>query len=278
MSQRIWKLEVGFHSWSFASLPLEKALRHIRDVGFTEVEITANELHLDPRLFSRSKLPHLKKLLKDLSLHPNSVHTPIDGVDLATPHPEGKKKTMDLLVDTLKYCRAIECPLMVVHPNGTEVLKKNSIQALKELAIKAEDLGVKVALENMIDRGDRTFGSRVTDLREIIEEVGSSFLGICFDIGHANLSHANLGEEITKVGEYLWTLHVHDNDGKEDRHWPPGDGNIDWSEIISGLRKVNYRGIFMMEIWERGNPDELAKRCLQRATEILGLHPTQKKT
>jgi len=272
-------LKIGFHSWSFASLSLEKALRHIRDAGFAEVEINADNSHLDPRLFPRCDLSHLKRILDGLSLHPNSVHAPINGVDLSTPHSEGRKQTINLLLDTLEYCGAIGCPIMVLHPNhsdslsiGPEAMRKNSVEVLGRFISKAEDQGVKIALENMIDKGDGRFGCRVADLRKIIEDVGSPSLGICFDMGHANLlpSCGDIQEkEIDQAGEYLWSLHIHDNDGKEDRHWPPGDGNIDWSQVVRTLRKVNYRGVFMMEVQERGNSDELAKGCLQRAAEML---------
>jgi len=273
------KFEVGFHSWSFASLPLDEALRHIRDTGFDEAEIEADMLHLDPRFFPRCKLPDLRRLLQDLSLHPSSVHAPFSGVDLSAPTLEERKQTLDLLVDTLEFCKVIECSTMVVHPNhsdslpiGPQAMKKNSIEALKRLIDKAEELGVKIALENMIDKGGGRFGSRVADLREVIEDVGSPYVGICFDTGDANLlprHEVSQREEIVNAGKYLWTLHIHDNDGIEDRHWPAGDGNINWNQVIRSLRKVSHRGIFMMEIQEARNPDELAKRCLQRATQIL---------
>ncbi len=273
------KWKIGFHTWSFSSMPLETALKHVRDAGFTEVEITANKIHLDPRVFPRSNLPHLKSLLDDLGLHPNSVHAPINGVDLSAQSSHIKNRSIDLLVKTLEYCRAIECPIMVVHPNhsdslplGREVMKRNSIEAIGKVVEKAEDLGVKVAVENMIDKEGGRFGSRVSELREIIKSVGSSHLGICFDTGHTNLltsSNISIQDEIVQAGEYLWTLHVHDNDGEADRHWPPGMGSIDWSQVIGSLGKIGYKGVFMMEIQERGDPDAQARECLRIVTEML---------
>jgi len=273
-----WK--VGFHTWSFASLPLESALKHIRNVGFTEVEINADKIHLDPRVFPRSKLSSIRSLINDLGLHPNSVHAPIDGVDLSAQSTDIKSRSIELLEKTLEYCRAIDCPILVVHPNhsesislGYEVMKKNSIENLRVVVKKAEDLGVKIAIENMIDMKRERFGSRVSDLKEIIRSVGSPYLGICFDSGHANLlaasSDISIYNEIIDAGEYLWTLHIHDNDGSGDQHLPPGDGSIDWSLVIRALREADYKGIFMMEIQERGDPDSLAERCLRIATEII---------
>jgi len=185
-------------------------------------------------------------------------------------------------MDTLEYCRAIDCPIVVIHPNhsnslplGAEAMKRNSIEALKEIIAKAENLDVKIALENMIEKEERRFGSRSADLIEIIEAVGSLHLGVCLDIGHTNLipkPAASLEDEILRAGDHLWTLHIHDNDGNMDYHWPPGDGNIDWSQVVRALRKVNYQGAFMMEVREGGDPDGLAKRSLQKAMEILCTH------
>jgi len=272
-------LKVGYHTWSFASLSLEKALRHIRDAGFTEVEINADKRHLDPRVCPRQKLPQIRRLLKDMSLHPNSVHAPINGANISTSNLEDRRQAIKLLIDTLEYCRAIECPIAVVHPNhsdslplGAETMKRNSVEALKEIVLKAEDLGVKIALENLIEKEERRFGSRISDLIEIIKDVGSPYMGICLDTGHINLipdPNVNLESEIIQAGKHLWTLHVHDNDGLEDRHWPPGDGNINWRHVIRGLRKVNYQGVFMMEVQEGEDPDDLAKKCLRKATDIL---------
>ena len=279
INTHVKKWKIGFHTWTFASLPLEAALKHIKNAGFTEVEINADKIHLDPRVFPRSKLPHLRKLLSELGLHPNSVHAPIDGVNLSAQDYDIKKRSIDLLTETLEYCRAIECPIMVMHPNhseslslGFEVMKRNSIEAIREVVKKAEELEVKIAIENMINVKGGRFGSKISELREIIKNVDSPYLGICLDTGHINLltgSDADLEKEITRAGEYLWTLHVHDNDGKADRHWPPGEGNIDWNKVVRSLREVGYKGVFMMEIYGEGDVDKLARECLRRASEML---------
>ncbi|RLI40282.1 hypothetical protein DRO64_09235 [Candidatus Bathyarchaeota archaeon] len=272
-----WK--IGFHTWSFVSIPLKEALRRIRDAGYTEVEITADRTHLDPRVFSPSRLPSLKSLLKDLGLHPNSVHAPIKDVDIAAQNPDVRVKSIKLIMKTLEYCRSIECPILVLHPNGEEGAslkpddsKKNLIDSLTQIVKKAEDLGVNIAIENMIDVKGRRFGSRVSHIREVIESIGSPSLGICFDTGHVNLfsdPNISMDGEIFEAGEYLMTLHVHDNNGMEDEHKPPGDGSINWSQVIEALKKVNYAGVFMMEVQESDDPDATAKRCLEAVTKMI---------
>jgi len=84
--------------------------------------------------------------------------------------------------------------------------------------------------------------------------------------------YRGIEQEIIQAGDRLLTLHIHDNDGKMDWHWPPTDGNIDWRQVVTGLREVNYRGVFMMEIQERGDPDQLARSSLQKTRDILNAY------
>lgn len=152
---------------------------------------------------------------------------------------------------------------------GTEVVKKTCVDALGEIADKSKDLGVRISLENLVTRG---FGGKVAHLLEMIESVGSSSIGICFDTGHTNLlPRADVTQkgEIVRAGSHLLGVHLHDNDGQKDCHWPLGKGNIDWAEVVAGLRHVRHKGVVTMEIRERGNPDDLAKKSLRITKQML---------
>jgi sugar phosphate isomerase/epimerase len=192
------------------------------------------------------------------------------------------------LSDTLCYCKSIKCPILVVHPNilgsnslllPDDVQRNNCIDSLGKIVDRTHDHSVKIALENLPDyEGNGRVASRVVDLIEIIEKVGSQNLGVCFDTGHTNITkHQNLTkklemsleDEIMQAGKYLYTLHIQDNNGKEDIHLVPGDGNIEWTLVIRSLRQVNYKGTFMMEILEREDSDEQARRSHQKAAELL---------
>ena len=51
------------------------------------------------------------------------------------------------------------------------------------------------------------------------------------------LSPADAARMIGK--EYLRALHVHDNDGKADRHMLPGEGVIDWEDFARALAEID---------------------------------------
>ncbi len=65
-------------------------------------------------------------------------------------------------------------------------------------------------------------------------------------------------------------LHLHDTDYMADRHTVPFLGNLNWSEIISALKRVEYDGDFSFEIltYLRHFPKELMPDALKFAHSV----------
>lgn len=82
-----------------------------------------------------------------------------------------------------------------------------------------------VVLENLWDTGPE-------HLKEVIENVGSERLGVCFDTGHHNLfSKVPVKEWFRKFGPKISYIHVNDNLGDIDSELPAGKGSINWLEF-----------------------------------------------
>jgi sugar phosphate isomerase/epimerase len=53
---------------------------------------------------------------------------------------------------------------------------------------------------------------------------------------------------IRELGAHLIATHISDNDGSGDQHRTPGNGSIDWPEVVRALREAGYTGLFNLEI------------------------------
>ena len=85
------------------------------------------------------------------------------------------------------------------------------------------------------------------DSRDIIELLGAHpDLVACFDTNH--LLEEDPIEFINKVGDKIKTLHVSDYDLKNERHWLPGEGMLDWQSILKALEKIGYNNVWLYEI------------------------------
>ena len=135
-------------------------------------------------------------------------------------------------------------PIDVENADYRDRIEKNIVK-IRELCDLIKHVDITLCLENLC-----TTIIDVKDLIEIIERVGGDKLGICLDTGHLNIMKANTqGEFIRAAGKYLKALHVHDNDGTADQHLIPfARGKVDFKDIMTALRDIDYNGLFNFEI------------------------------
>ena len=121
-------------------------------------------------------------------------------------------------------------------------------RSLDELLPLAEKLDITICIENLV----RPL-STADDLISYMKKYDSPHLGVCLDVGHANLKEkgelhpdcivpavweiaglpvrweTNIAE---KLQPYIVNCHIHDNGGVDDDHDLPGHGDIDWKRIV----------------------------------------------
>ena len=135
-------------------------------------------------------------------------------------------------------------------PRTREQWRSYIDDALEKLVPVAEKYKVVIALENIWSQM-----SMPDELNGFVERFKSPYLGLCFDIGHANVCSASgtrscgwMPWACKDFGEVPWsdtildemipnivTCHLHDNATDTDSHDIPGHGNIDWA---TGMRKI----------------------------------------
>ena len=89
-------------------------------------------------------------------------------------------------------------------------------------------------------------GSRMADLADLLGELNHPGLRLALDTGHANLD-GGVAAETRAAGLLLATTHVHDNNGRQDTHLPPGHGTVDWTEWGRVLDSIGYAGPIVLE-------------------------------
>lgn len=113
--------------------------------------------------------------------------------------------------------------------------------------VKENNVGI--AIENMIEpKKGRRYATSTEELIELVDTIDDPSVGICWDFGHANISGLDQVEALRAVGKRLKATHVNDNHGETDEHLAPYYGNINWNEIMSVLKEIEYEGDFAFEI------------------------------
>ena len=136
----------------------------------------------------------------------------------------------------------------VVHPSNEPIedetrqeRMKCAKESLARLAEIAAGYHAVIAVENL----PRTcLGKNSDEMLDLIS--AHPALRVCFDTNH--LLKESSDDFIHRLGGNIITMHVSDYDFINERHWLPGEGDIDWSRLLDHLEEVNYQGVWMYEL------------------------------
>ncbi len=163
------------------------------------------------------------------------------------------------LLDCLELCSKLEISAMVAHAfigfdsdnNPTDI----GIARYGALAIRAKELGIKLALENT--EGEEYLFALMKELKDI------DSVCFCWDSGH-ELCY-NYGKDLLALyGDRLAVTHINDNlgikdyNGKityiDDLHLLPFDGITDWNTAAKRLVKCGFNGPISFELSTLSKP------------------------
>lgn len=184
------------------------------------------------------------------------VHAPFGDLNIASLNPFFRRFMLKRLTRSLNFARLLGVRLWVFHPgahSGLSILHpgkdlKVNLASVRNLLSIADDLGVSLSIENMPEPSTMIL-KRVKDFEEFYREMGEENIRIAFDVGHANTVGQVQGF-LDRWGDKIMHVHVHDNCGALDEHLPIGKGTIDWSSLVSFLKKGQFRGLVMVETLE----------------------------
>ncbi|MEM2884549.1 MAG: sugar phosphate isomerase/epimerase family protein [Thermoproteota archaeon] len=251
--------ELGFDTWIYELVPVEKALERLAAFGITHGEYSFEHLsgfEKEGKMWEKAR--ELKELVSSLNVRMVQMHAPFGDLDkeLGSGDENMKEKAIGRARRWLDYASLLGVDILVMHTVLVEQdpkldsisvarrMEESNIEVFSRLSKHAKDLGVKIAIENRLES---IFGCKIPDLLEVIKGDPDS-LGICLDTGHANVNAIDPSVAAEQAGDFLIATHVHDNDGSGDQHLPPLMGNIDWAAFRRALEKIRYEGPLIVEI------------------------------
>lgn len=106
--------------------------------------------------------------------------------------------------------------------------------------------GICLLMETVPDQPTNERYVPASEIVAFVKQYPPEVLACCLDVNHSNLREA-LPEAVFILKERLVSLHISDNDGKEEKHWLPGQGIIDFPAIFHALRKIGFEGMIVLE-------------------------------
>jgi sugar phosphate isomerase/epimerase len=184
--------------------------------------------------------------------------------------PAGKESLRSSLV----FARDVGASLVVLHLPAAEH-ESRWISALAEPIDWANDARIELAFEN-------TVLTSPNDCNRIFAEVRQRYgaeapVGMCLDVGHANLSSATHNDylgflDALDPGLRIVHLHLHENWGETDQHLvlftgPAGRDDSGVRGLLARLLRRGYQRAMILEQWP--DPPELLVMAAQRLARLL---------
>jgi len=228
----------------------EGHFRAFAEAGIEFIELTCVHKYVD--FHDRRLVNRVVQSIADCELTAYSVHAPFyDGVDLSSIDEEGRRSSVEEVCLALDIAARLGARVLVVHC-APEVKDAGERQArlgavgrsLAELAERCAKHDIRLAAE-LLPR--YCLGNCLDEMLRIVEPLDPQVVGVCLDVNHANLRD-DLAQATRRLGARIASLHISDNDGVDERHWPPFKGVIDWKLFADALRATPFRGPFMYEV------------------------------
>lgn len=248
-------------------------LDSLQKAGAQAIEIFAAQQHFD--YTSRT---HIKEMADWFTSNPvalHSMHAPLyadadmgraGGPAVNVVHPEKSRRidAMDEWKRALEVAETLPFKFLVLHlgERGDEWSPRaldHAVSALEHMRVFGKPLGVGLLLENI--QNDVT---KPEHLLEVLRVGHFKDVGVCFDIGHANLNEGVEGS-LDELKPLIGSTHLHDNHGDKDEHLWPGEGKIEWAAAIEELQNAPLHPAAVLEI--HYTLGETAEHVITRAGE-----------
>ncbi len=195
-----------------------------------------------------------------------SFHIPFSAQDdLSAPDETLRLRALSRFRALFKQAAFFQAELLVLHPSTEPVDQNRRFEHQLELRKSMQELegeiklaGMRLVLENL---PRLCMGNTIAELQSMLEGMSATY-GACLDVNHLMDQYQQLPELVRQLGRQLYTLHISDYDGIDEKHWLPGKGVINWKEFLKALADINYQGPFNYEL--KLNPDlDLAERIAE---------------
>ena len=239
-------------------IPYHKIEEHLSSIRQEKLNL---ELYIESNALDSISRENILQLKNQLDYSPSlTIHAPFMDLSPGAVDSKVRAVTMERFNHVLDIAKELKVKCVVFH-SGYEKWKyalnidlwlEQSLLTWRPLVKKAEEIGVKIAIENI-------FEDEPENLRLLMEKMGNNSFGICFDSGHFNLfSKVSLEDWLGHLKPYIIELHLHDNNKTSDQHLPIGEGTFDFGKLFSAIK-----GKDLIYTLEAHNPED-AKKSMER--------------
>ena len=243
------------------------AIKLLAKVGFDALDYSMFHPDLNHPLLKddyREYAKSLKETAEEYNIIFNQAHAPFPSYiqEYEKGHKEYNETIVHAIVRAIEFTSILGGKIIIVHPitlvnHSYNEQKDFNIKFYNNLLPYCKKFNVKIALENIWfwDEAEKNVipaaGSAPLELIDYLDSLEKDWFCACLDIGHAEMQGTgsiSAADFINALGnDRLKAIHLHDNDKIKDLHNLPFMNKINFDEVMTALKNINYDGELTFE-------------------------------
>ncbi len=197
--------------------------------------------------------PDIRSYIKETALKHNitlSVHASLSANPLDI-------ETHGIIMKEIKFAKEIGAELINIHLYVNCEIELY-VKAVMPILQQIEKTGIKITFENTPITSPEDF-NRLFNLLQKMNIVEKEYIGMCFDVGHANLCSATHNDYLGFIDRLdtsvpISHMHMHENYGDYDSHLPvftgpSGSDSCGIRGLMERLKRSRFSGSIILEQW-----------------------------
>jgi len=250
---------------------LEKHIEKLAELGYDGVEIALR----NPEQLDKDKL---SKILERTNISSSAIATGqvalIDDLTLT----EAGELTMERIMEQINFAASFNAPVIIGLVKGDlpEDSNKNAVKnwviyACKRCADFAREKGINLLIE-VLNRYEANWLNTISEGKDFLAKIDRDNIFLHIDTFHMNIEEVSFRNSILATKDLIGYVHLADSN-----RWAPGFGHINFKEILSALKEINYEGYLSFEVLPLPDPDTAAKKGIETIRKILAKLPWHQK-
>lgn len=251
-------MAIGASSSCFYPLETKDSLEKIGKLGIHTAEIFFNA---DSEL-EKGYLEELKSIMSFYDITVSSIHPFTSACESFFFFSRYKKRFYEMAEYYKKFYNAankLGAKHLVIHGARfpCEVSDEEYFERFAYLIFDAKKSGVNVIQENVWS----TCGGNPEFLRRMKAFLGDDFM-FNFDIKQMKKCGFEMSDFLPCFSSSIMNIHVSDNREGE-TCLPPGEGTFDFEKLFNEMKKVNYQGNYIVELYSHNfkEAEDIKKSC-----------------
>ena len=291
-----WMYAIGQYGFPPAIENVSRALRDMKEMGFDYVEVEGiGYENLDQVVDQRARIRNLCNE-NDLRISNFAVLLPY----VISMDRKVQQRALDYFERGVETARYLESPFVWIDSYFPPLKIEKGVLPTEELVygqdfrvivpdefdwrrfwdnfvtsiIRCNEICKTFQVQFLIEPRVGEVISNTDAMLRLIDLVNDDNFGIILDIAHQHAQKELIPLSIEKLGRHMKYVHVADNDGRDNRHFEPGNGNVDWEEVFRVLKKNRYDSFFAVDLEQLTDLREKflkSKRFLEGYAKKFGL-------